>query len=186
MEIEKEPNTKLLFFIIFTLAIILLASIIFNIFLFAKSQSRIFDCNLGDRIEVQYSEQDNIIMANVVYPSNIVYGTTYSQPVILQTSQLVNSYYVRAKVIYADYNIIGEEIDVSISPDAEWVIGPSNYYYLHSILDSWQEIPFLEKLTLPSISTTVLNNTIITIYFEFLDTHFDVETLWKIPTTFFE
>ncbi len=189
---SNENNTKPEYFsrisiyILFALAVLLAASIIANVYLYSKSKIRIFDTNLGEKIEVEYTDGKSNVLANIVYPSNIVSGTKYAQDVVLKTAELSQNYYVRAKAMYADYNIVGESVDVTLSPTSKWLIMEDNYYYLNAPIDSWSEIAFIEELTLPNITTSVRNNTIITIIFEFLPTSSDVEGLWKISLTVFE
>lgn len=182
---EQSKSIKILQIIIIIISIFLSASIIFNIYQFNRSRTRLFDSNLGENIEVEYSEQSNFIIANIVYPSNLVNDTTYMQKVSLKSSDLEKEYFVRAKVIYADYNIINESIDVEISPEADWLTHSDNYYYLNSILTDWKDIAFISRLTIPKISTNLKNNTTITIYFEFLDSALDVYSIWNLEKDFF-
>ena len=185
MKNDRQIFQKLIPYSIFGLVILLSSSIITNIYFYNRSQKRIFDCSLGEKIEIDYTEQGTTVVANIVYPSNIVSGTKYNQPVILKTGNLSQNYYVRAKAMYADYNIVNESINVEISPNSEWQIGYNNYYYLTTPIDAYREISFIDQLTLPQLDTEVRNNTIITIIFEFLSTEFDVETLWKTPPSIF-
>ncbi len=140
---------------------------------------------MGEKVEIEFVEQSDTLLANLVYPSNIVSGTTYNQPVILKTGDITSTYFVRAKAIYADYNIVNENIDVTISPISEWVQGQDGYYYLQAYLDDYKEIAFIDSLTLPLITTEVKNNTNITIMFQFLESSKDVESIWKTPDYFF-
>lgn len=177
---EKVYFTKLSLYIIFGMAILLATSIILNVYFYAKSRIRVFDTNLGEKIEVEFSEQGTTIIANIVYPSNIVSGTKYNQAITLKTSDISTSYYVRAKAMYADYNIVNEMLNVAVSPSSNWVQNNNEYYYLTNILEDWESIPFIEELTLPIISTNVRNNTIISVVFEFVPTSSNVEKLWNI------
>ena len=186
MNNNKESKlSKFSTYIIFAISIIALISIIFNIFLFAKSKIRIFDCNLGENIELEFTEQDNLLLANIVYPSNIVSGTNYDQIVTLKSGDISNSFFVRAKAVYADYNIVNENININLSPSKEWILGIDGYYYLQAYLDDWKEIVFIESITLPLIETNVKNNTIISLVFEFLDSSQNIEEIWSIPDKFF-
>ena len=183
---EKKDNKKVLIITIWILAIALTASIIFNIFMFHRSQIRLFDSNLGENIEVEYTENGNFILANIIYPSNLVSDTKYMQKVNLKSSELQKNYFVRAKVVYADFNITNESVDVTISPESDWKTNNDSYYYLNSIFSSWQDIAFIKELTIPKITTTLKYNTTITVYFEFLDSTFDVYTLWDLPSNFYD
>ena len=186
MEKNKKTNTLLYIYIIFGLGLLLVSSSIANIYFYFRSQSRIFDCNLGERIEIEFDEQDNILLANIVYPSNIVSGTKYNQKILLKTNEIASSYFVRAKALYADYNIVNESVNVEVSPEDSWQLSTDNYYYLNTPILSWQEVSFIDTLTLPIIYTEVKNNTIITIVIEFLNTSADVESLWNVDRNIFQ
>ncbi|MBQ4558310.1 MAG: hypothetical protein IJA61_02910 [Clostridia bacterium] len=182
---DNTKTTKLLQIIILIISILLAASIIFNIYQFYHSRIRLFDSNLGENIEVEYTEQSNFIIANIVYPSNLVNNISYMQKVSLKSCELEKDYFVRAKVIYADHNIINESIDVEISPESDWLSHSDSYYYLNSLLTDWKEVAFINQLTIPKISTSLKNNTTITIYFEFLDSSLDVYSIWDLDKDFF-
>ena len=186
MEKKKYISQKLYPFIIFSLIILLLISIILNIFFYNQSQKRLFDCTLGEDIEVEYDETDSIILANILYPSNVVSGTKYKQKVVLKTNDISRSYFVRAKAVYADHNIVNEKIEVSLSPSTNWEIGANNYFYLKAKISDFEEIEFIDSITIPKTNSSIKNNTTITIIFDFLDTNFDVESLWNMPNNFFE
>ena len=178
MQRYSENFHKFVPYIIFGLALLLVCSIIINIYFYNLSQKRLFDCTLGEKIEVEFNEQDNIILANIVYPSNIVSGTKYKQLVVLKTGNLRANYYVRAKVIYADYNIVNESINVEVTPSIYWTKKDDGYYYLSAPISSYTEVEFINELTLPVLDTQLKNNTIITILFELIDTNLNVEDLW--------
>lgn len=185
MKSEKVYTiNRILIYVIFGLGVLLVASIVANIFMFYKSQSRVFDCNLGQNIEIEFSEQDTTLLANIVYPSNIVSGTKYKQKITLKVGDISGSYYVRAKAIYADYNIVGESLNVEISPNSSWHKGNSEYYYLDALVSDYQSIDFIDSLTLPVVPSSVRNNTIVSIYFQFIPSTLDPETVWgeNIPT----
>ena len=92
---------------------------------------------------------------------------------------------MRAKALYADYNIANESVDVHISPTAEWVKNSGEYYYLSSIVSGGENILFIDQLTLPNIVTEVRNNTIISVMFEFLEYDLDVANIWQVDTSIF-
>ncbi|MBE5735602.1 MAG: hypothetical protein E7361_04080 [Clostridiales bacterium] len=184
-ENNKSVLSKTALYIIFGISILLIISIILNVYFYAKSRIRVYDISLGEDIDVKFNEQGSTIIANIVYPSNIVSGTTHDQEITLSSGDITTSYYVRAKAMYADYNIVNESIDIHLSPSFQWVQDVDNYYYLKSPISDWAEIPFIDKITLPEITTDVRNNTIISVIFEFLDTNIDVSAVWKVNADIF-
>jgi len=185
METNKESKfQKLSLYIIFGLSTLLAISIVLNIYFYYKSRIRLFDCNLGQDIEVTFFEQSDQLLANIVYPSNIVSGTKYNQKVMIESQDLQKQYYIRAKVVYADYNLVDENIIVDISPNEDWLQGLDNYFYLNRLLEDYDNIIFFDELTLPSITTSVKNNTTISIIFQFLDSGQDITKIWNPPSDF--
>lgn len=176
-----DTKKKLYILLVVLLSLFLLIALIMVIFYHSKLVDRVYNTNLGESLLLEVKE-DKVTLATISYPNNLVNGLKYKQKVNIIGAGDIADTFVRAKVVFADYNNVEMASDVEIVSFDNWYFNQSDgYYYLKKYLKSEDMYEFIKTITIPSLAPKVKNNAVLSIVVESLKSSKDVLSFWNAP-----